>query len=168
MSATATPAPGAASTEPSLASISGSLSALSGSLASLSHPSSMIPTTPTTSEEPSSTRSAKMETATNVGEGYTYNSSTIVRVALAAGIIVLGVCALLLFMKVSRLGRDSRSRHKARKEGRGGTVLPAPCTTLVSWPAVFSNYLSLTCPSLAHISFGADPRSPGGCATANA
>jgi hypothetical protein len=122
-----------------------------------------------------------METATNVGEGYTYNSSTIVRVALAAGIIVLGVCALLLFMKVSPGCRRQRAGDgragetpKAKGRVRGGPVLPAPGIT--SSPGLLS--LATTSPSPAPrslaplarslTSFGAEPRSPGGCATANA
>ncbi|KLT40150.1 hypothetical protein CC85DRAFT_278242 [Cutaneotrichosporon oleaginosum] len=60
--------------------------------------------------------------ATDVGEGYTYNSSTIVRVALAAGIIVLGVCALLLFMKISGWVRYRQrvSRERALRTAQDG------------------------------------------------
>ncbi|GMK58016.1 hypothetical protein CspeluHIS016_0500480 [Cutaneotrichosporon spelunceum] len=53
------------------------------------------------SQDASRTRMARMETATNLGKGYKYSSSSIVRVAIATGIIVLGVCALLMFAKVS-------------------------------------------------------------------
>ncbi|BEI82168.1 hypothetical protein CcaverHIS002_0300360 [Cutaneotrichosporon cavernicola] len=61
-----------------------------------------------------------METATNVGEGYTYTSSSIVRVALAGGIIVLGVCALLLFVKISGWlrYRQRTSRERALSEAQ--------------------------------------------------
>lgn len=43
------------------------------------------------------------ETASNAGDGYSFSSSTIVRVAIAAGIIVIVICALLMFFKVCAL-----------------------------------------------------------------
>lgn len=52
------------------------------------------------SVSPSVARSATEETATAAGDGYTYSSSTIVRVALSASIIVVVVFAALMAMKV--------------------------------------------------------------------
>lgn len=48
--------------------------------------------------DPTPTRNGPEETAP--GAGYSFSSSTIVRVAIAAGIIVIAMSALVVFMKV--------------------------------------------------------------------
>ncbi|RSH82762.1 uncharacterized protein EHS24_007756 [Apiotrichum porosum] len=62
---------------------------------------------------PTTTNTAHVETASSAGSGYSFSSSTIVRAAIAAGIIVLVICALLLAMKISSW---VRFRNRLRRE----------------------------------------------------
>ncbi|KAL1413622.1 hypothetical protein Q8F55_001397 [Vanrija albida] len=87
----------------------------------------MSATTPTTQHASSShspslpTDPAAEETAP--GAGYSFNSSTIVRVAIAAGIIVIVMSAIVVFMKISawiryrqRLNRTIALRNQLAAE----------------------------------------------------